>query len=744
MNVKLMLDASGENGCPEGFIAVESEVELLRCDGGGQPLFLRGKRLCDWVRELCQARGLREGLDFIDLPSPRNHLRLLVGDWVDEVQTDVLARAVDLLLRQPHLTCGGLLAHLTGEDFWSEAPSREHVARWLLAEFGAELTPLVEAARGMWAQDCADESLRRLYKLPLSERQASLREWLSVEDESAEWGFFPLAVEGAAAEMFKAVWGQKLRQTKGRVLEKLSARNPNARRIAAEAYEYFCYHCKHLTFGTAVRIGPLLSHSQRSHLERMIPRAAPEPLPVDASEQEALAWAVQQYLPYREWQVGTALDDEAEMRAAEEAGESFADWLLENYPRLMTKDYGDSPLNIRARYVVSELSKSYRVLWVVVDGLNYLNHLQLRQLLANTDATLSVEQDHRLLAVLPTITEKAKYGMTSGLLPGQNTKGEWDIRKTLLATFPHAQYAGETQIDKLKAALADEGVRLCYWNMTAVDECYHKQTDADAIRNNVRSQLVALADNISRLVTTAADPDRVAVVISTDHGQMLGPCLRHEDKLKGAAVHGRTAKGDPLLLGDGADRPYVKATDGSAVLLNPTLFQLSEPTTLALRSYHFGGWSQDSRGRAWGVHGGLFPEEVVVGLSVLLRKHQRKPVTAKITGTGEVGKPGRITLWVDNPNPAPLRLLTLALNEVEEYRSSPPLDRGVEGLSQPSIELELQKFPAPVSGDSLSLTGTLAYEFSDGVRHECVVTGTLTGRQMYSGQRPSLRDRFKR
>ncbi len=744
MNVKLMLDASGENACPPGFVVVESEVELLRLDGGEQSLFVRSKRLCDWARELCRARGLKEGSDFVDLPSPRNRLRLLVGDWANEVRADVLARAVELLRRDQHLTRGGLLARLTGEDFWADAPSREHAARWLLAECGAELTPLVEAAREAWARECADEALRRLYKLPLDERRSALQEWLSAEDESAELGLFPLIVEGAAAETLKAVWGQKLRQTNGQAHEKIPAQHPNARHIAAAAHEYFRYHPRHLTLGTVTRIGSLLSPQQRSEMERLVPRAVPGPLPADASEQEALAWAVQQYLPYREWQVSTAPDDEVEARAAAESGGAFADWLLENYPGLTTKSCEDSPLNLRTRHVVDALSRAYRVLWVVVDGLNYLNHRRLLQRLARTDAALSVEQDYRLLAVLPTITEKAKYGMTSGRLPGQNLTGEWRISRALAESFPQAKYAGVDQVDKLKEWLADENIGLCYWNMTAVDECYHKQTDSEAIHDNVGARLDALAKNISRMVTAAANPDRVAVVISTDHGQMLGPCCKHEDKLKEADVHGRTATGDPLALGDGAERAYVKSADGSAVLLNHTLFQLSEPTTLALKSYHFGGWSQDSRGRAWGVHGGLFPEEVVVGLSVLRHNHQRKPVTASVTGTGEVGKPGRMTLWIDNPNPAPLRLLTLTLNEVDEYRASVLPDRDVAGLSQPSIELELQKFPAPVSGDSLSLTGTLAYEFNDGVHHECAVTGTLTGRQIYSEQRPSLRDRFKR
>ena len=744
MNAKLILDASRENDCPDGFLAVESEIEFLRLEGGDQPLFVRGELLCQWARELCRARGLKEGIAFVELPSPRNCLRLLIGDWADGAQADVLAHAVDLLNRHPNLTRGGLLARLTGADFWAEAPSREHAARWLLSEFGGELTPLVEATRELWARDCADEAMRRLYELPLNERQAALKEWLSKDDESAALGIFPVAVEGVAAKTLRDLWGQKLREASGQALEKFSAKNPNATLIAHEAYEYFCYRWDHLTPGAMTRIGPLLSPSQRSHLERLVPRDVPEPLPVDASEQEALAWAAQQYLPYREWQVGAALDEEAKARAAEKLGESFADWLLENYPRLTTKSGEDSPLNLRGKYLVNELIKSYRVLWVVVDGLNYLNHRRLLRLLANTDAALSVEQDHKLLAVLPTITEKAKYGLTSGLLPSQNLKGEWNISKVLADSFPQAKYAGVDQMDKLKAWLADESVRLCYWNMTAVDDCYHTQTDADAIHNIVGSLLDALAKNISQRVMAAANPDRVAVVISTDHGQMLGPCLKHEGKLKEADVHGRTAKGNLLALEIGANQAYLKTPDGSAVVLDPIMFQLSEPTTLALRSYHFGARSRDARGRAWGVHGGLFPEEVVVGLSVLLRKHQRKAITASIAGTGEVGKGGRMTLWIDNPNPAPLRLLTLTLNEADEYRSEFPLNREVEGLSQSSVELELRRFPAPVSDEQLNLTGALSYEFSHGVRDECVVTGALICKQMYSEQRPSLRGRFKK
>src|SRR5262245_27044130 len=97
MNVRLMLDALRENDCSDGFLVVESEIELLRFEGGEQPLFVRGELLCHWAWELYWARRLKEGLDYVELLSLRDLLRLLIGDWVTGVQADVLARAVDLL-----------------------------------------------------------------------------------------------------------------------------------------------------------------------------------------------------------------------------------------------------------------------------------------------------------------------------------------------------------------------------------------------------------------------------------------------------------------------------------------------------------------------------------------------------------------------------------------------------------------------------------------------------------------------
>src|SRR5262245_42987995 len=262
MSVKLILDASGENDCPEGFLAVESEIEFLRLEGGAQPLFLRGERLCQWVRELCRARGLKEDITYAELTSPRKLLRLLIGDWANGVRADVLACAVDLLKQHPNLTRGELLTRLTGEDFWADVPSLGHAARWLLAEFGEELSPMIEAARELWAQQDTDEPLRRLYKLPLNDRRSALKEWLSEGEDTADLGTFPIAVEGIAAKMLKDMWGQKLRQTYGQAVATLAMNDPNAMLIAREAYDYFRHHPEHLNQALLARIGSLLPPQQ--------------------------------------------------------------------------------------------------------------------------------------------------------------------------------------------------------------------------------------------------------------------------------------------------------------------------------------------------------------------------------------------------------------------------------------------------------------------------------------------------
>jgi len=737
---QVVLDPSGENSSREGFTVVETELGFLRLDGKQEHIWIRGHSLCNWVRDLYRARGLKEEIDYQLLPSPRTRLHPFLGERVNEVNALTVQLAIAWLDKEPNLKLNELLSHLTEDDFWVEPPSLVHAARWLMAKFDQTLNPFVEVLKQIWKQDCIRGSLQYFYEIELAERNQILEKWL-FPDEFDKLGVFPVQVEGAAVKLLKDGWGKMLRETQGAAIEQLSAKDPNAEFIAEAAYEYFSHQAKSLSSERLARISPFLPPSSRGHLEMKMPRVCPQPIASEATVEAVLDWAVKQYLPYREWQVRVAENEEERV---EKLGDSFADWLLDNYPKLTAGSRENSYLNVRGRYVVEELAKQRPVFWIVVDGLNYLNHQRLLRLLAKTESALGIEQDSTLLAVLPTVTKQAKYALTSGDFPSENDKGEWDIKKVFQANFPKGKYAWKPQIDRLRSALSDSKASVCYWNMTAIDECYHEQTDPHGAIENVEAHLNALAKNISALVMTSAAPDQLAIVISTDHGQMLGYCMKSDLSREFTHPHGRTAYTSLLKDTDIQDKMFVKIGDGLAVELNQILFKLDAPTTLALGRFYFGGWSVDSQGRAWGVHGGLFPEEVVVGFSVLSRKPIRQPISARVEGEGETGKQAKIILKIDNPNPASIRIISLIINELEDYKNGKMILESLHSVSNSTIELFVQKFPAPNNSNSLIIRGNLLYEFEDGQSHECEVKGNLICKQMYSRQRPSLRDKIKK
>lgn len=739
--LEIVLDPSGENAIPAGWTCVDTEIDFLRYDIRHPQLWVRGDYLCRWAMDVYRVRGLREGEHYRVVQSPRNQLRRLIGDKANEVDSKVLAEVVRILTDRPTITLGELLAQITSDDMWLDSPSTNHAACWLLAEIDSGLYPFAVVQQQRWSRECNNELLKPLYEISLHERERLLKEWLWAGDTN-KLGVFPLTVEGETAKLLIHEWGKQLRASNGSVIKGLLPTNPNAEHIARAAYDYFNQHPEYLTKDIVRRIGSHLSVQQRAILEESIPKPCPLPLEVDASVEHVFRWAVEEYLPYRHWQVSTkAIGDEEKVA---QLGNSFADWILNNYPQLSTSSRESSLLNVRVKYAVEALLKNSPVLWVVVDGLNYLNHQHLLRLLAQTEAALGVEEDHTLFAVLPTVTKEAKYGMTSGMFPDECPPSVRNTKEAFASGFDGV-YAGTSRIDSLHDALSDVGFRVGYWNMTEIDDCYHQQTDPHAARHNLEARLSALARHISELVIKSPLADQLVVVICTDHGQMIGPCIKSKIQLNGYPAHGRTAYGN-LLHNETVcrNKAFFKDAEETAVVLNQTRFRLKEPITIALKNWYFGGWSEDAQHRAWGVHGGLYPEEVVVGFSVLRRKPARQPVTATITGIGESLKPGSFTITVDNPNNAVVTNLVLILDAVEECKHGLSLSSKVQPASVERINVEVRSFPSPIMGDSLDIKGMLIYEFSDGVRHRSEVIGTLTSKQMYSNQRPSLRDRFKR
>lgn len=209
-------------------------------------------------------------------------------------------------------------------------------------------------------------------------------------------------------------------------------------------------------------------------------------------------------------------------------------------------------------------------------------------------------------------------------------------------------------------------------------------------------------------------------------------------------AHGRTVLHRPETTFDSPHLPYVKTNSGETVELNPVSFRLGESMTVALRSTYFADLKANQETGAIGVHGGLYPEEVVVGLAVLMRQPAHKKISASIDGTGESGKTGTIRLKIDNPNLAPVNPLSLVIEGVEVGEQGELLLAKVPALCHWEFEMTIDKYPAAADGENFEVKGILHYEYDDGTLEQCAVAGKLTCQSLYTAKNPRLSDRFKK
>ena len=737
---QIVLDESKDNEIAADFIVVESEVEFLQRDkdDSATRLWVRGNA-CELARSVYRVRKSPRTVKLIELASPRHKLRELLGAEADKISQNLLAQISAILKNEKIANVGQLLSRLTNSDFWTKPLSLEHAAQWLTSEFDSELSNLIELQRQIWQRD-ADAKLQDVYAGDEKARARMLERWLTNQKTEAALGEFPLLLTGDYAQILADEAGRRLRRTNGAAALKFPRSTVNKTIYARAALDYFEHHADKLNAETIAHLSPLLTAQERASLENLLPLAGIAPLDSNVDVDAALQWATQKYLPFRAKQIN---DGAIEQTTVDRLAAGFVDWLLIKYPFLTGADRAASPLNIRTSYTVKELAKERWVLWVVVDGLNYLNHQTLVKLLGEKDAGLRVEQDHVLLGVLPSITERAKYAMTSGKFPQENNSNDWYIKNVFQNNFPTGVYAKTNAIELLKEGLKTEAPTVCYWNYSEIDDCFHEQSDAIVAQIKVDNLLRGLADLINRLIKTSPRMNQIAVVISTDHGQMLGRCDKLNVALDDFDAHGRTVAGDLVAPNSKTAAAFVKSADETMAYLDPTSFRLSEPTTVALGSTYFVDWGNSSKPTI-GVHGGLFPEETVVGLSVLVRQPQRKALTATIRGSGETGKPGSIAIEVDNPNRAWVNPVSIEIEGLTVADQSELLQARIAPQQHVSFQIEIAQFPAAQTNEEFAANGVLRYEFEDGAPEEIRVSGTIICKTLYQSKNPSLRDRFKR
>ncbi|NEO27017.1 MAG: hypothetical protein F6K03_09000, partial [Kamptonema sp. SIO4C4] len=655
-----------------------------------------GKRLCHWTQQWLKAWNGLDAIAQIKQP-PRSHLQTylptLPPDWTDQ---DIL-QLVTQLDTYPDSPIARHLAAISNSDpqIWLSPPSRDHLAIWLTLHIPAKYQPLEQ----YWQQQQTGE-LAQYYQT--DNKQQLLRQWLGIAPPPLpDLGPYPHDLPPSLQAEFIQYWETQLLQSEGEILTSLTpSQTSGFQQIADISYKTFKQRPQWFKQVHERKITPYLTHHQQDNLQDILPPPQPNPLPSDATPQETLQWATQDYLPFRRWEMLHGASRESDTLAA-----SFVDWIASHYKDLSNAPVADSLLNYNVAHQVTTLCQDSPVLWVVVDGLGWLDQQALLDELTATHqlqlATLEPRFSH-----LPTTTAYAKWSLYSQLHPDHE---DWtsDMSKAFAKMGRGKRYT-DTTLPQLSQDLQQQRYPLYCWDTTLLDELYHHQRDWQHLYTVERpSKLREIAHKILYAIQQYPDPEHLQIVIASDHGQMMGktshlsPCPAHLDP-KGRMALGETD--DPRFLVLTRDRyplPHNISIVRTAATVNA--FNYQDKTII-------------------GSHGGLFPEEVIIGYSLLRQSVHRSPVLITCSGRGKPREPGQLTLTLDNPNPIPLTSLVLTLPSLDY-----PLPNPIPANQKTTLTLTLPECPdLPKDSNILELDSQLTFSYGNTDSTTVSFTTTLT------------------
>lgn len=712
-----LLDRSGDARVPDGYTVIDSEVAFLAHAVSEGRWLIRGARLCEWAEAFLRGRKL----SWQEVLSPSREIQAAVSGLSPEQAAELFTRLearFDALPRP--LTALTIAQALYPHYLWQALPSLEHAAQWLLWLDQCHLTDaercVIQAIQQRWLSECPDE-LRVFYDLdgPEAARHV-LEEWLGLLPEARAYPEpFPLEVPPHWRERAADTWRSRLIETKGAFVVSMLQRplSPALRQVAGDvAYSYFVHNPEHLTEEYLNRLAKIVSASQWEHLRSLVRPAEPSAVPV--SDTDVRHWFKEEYLPFREWQRTTGNKEAYQLVL--DAGRSFAQWYLDFYPRAAVS--GDSsPLSfVRA----STLGRSSRFvnLLVVLDGLHHVDAQRLLAALQGKTGRLTLRRDDLLFAPIPTITQFAKEALVKGVLPRDSAEAP-----------PLGEDISESK-SPLKKLEAGKPGDVFIWRIQEPDRTYHSRNSYDTLQDEVQGQLNTIAGKIADIVNQLPAQIALRVILTSDHGRLLGTSQRSVPVPGGMQAHGRAAWGR-------TQREYPSSgyvLEGHLMYLFGQRFGLAEDVAIILDESAF-LTNDGKQGSERYAHGGLFPEEVLVPWIELERdvvpvQEGRVRVQVRITGKGRAGQPGILDIQVINPYEVALVLSSLYLSIGEEQRLETfDLDSDVPAVGESHYTVELS--PWPSADEAQHTTASVVIRWPSGEYVEIQAEADIESEELY-------------
>jgi hypothetical protein len=704
---KIILDSTSLYQPSADYIVITTEVEFityftLENDG----YWLKGKRLCDWAKEYLRVWNK---LDLIteEKQNPRLKLETILqplsipNNWNDQFILEIVTK-----LDQDHSEnkVVSFLANLTNtnQEFWLTTDlSIKHLAQWL----SIKITQEYQIFKDVWLNHLINNNHHDLLKYyQIENKEQLLKSWLGLNYDFniiEELGKYPLDIPDLYLEEFKQFWHHKIYQTETKILNKLILPEETGNQIIANiAYDILLNNPSWITQEIITKISYYLNRQQISNLQQKLPPKQPLPLLIDATPEDTLKWVTEYYLPFRKWETTINITAKQE-QISEKLADSFVNWLVKYYPELKLDNVEQSLLNYNVTAQVQKLAQENIIIWVVVDGLGWLDHQDLINILTE-DHQLKLEKDITpRFSILPTKTEYAKWSLYAQLLP-EDTNWKPNAKEGFSYIESGKRYTDHNK-HLLTQDLQGNKFNIYCWDTDQLDKVYHQEKDWKTLYKVERiNALESIARNIKHILAEYNHPEKLKIVIASDHGQIMGKTEKLTNSPEELQSKGRMAIGK-------TDNPHF-------MVLSAKSFGLPYDISVVKNSDCITTFNYTKDQEIIGSHGGLFPEEVVVGFSVLSKTVKRQAISIICEGEGTAKSTGELTIKINNPNLISLTNLCLYVNEISELKIGKMLDLTIQangiGTHQISIK-DCPELSLDNDGKNIKLSGKLTFMFAN-------------------------------
>lgn len=671
---KVLFDWNNNAIVPDGFIVIDTEVDFLEKAISGQPLFIRGQRLCKWAQDFFDGRGI----EYKNAPSPIHDLMEIFTGISDEQAGVIFQMCGDNFLKLEKITAPAILGSCYQIHLWDAIPSVYHAAEWLIwldqRDPDVAFQPIIKEMINQWNSltpefaeiyECRDADSARSY----------LEKWLCAEnpDTIKKFGEFPLPVSDKWIGILEKSWRKKVVETNGQFIDEFIKRQTIWKFkhiVAMITLDYFEQSPASLSTERYNQIARFVSGDDRDRLNVIKPVLIPGDIPNTA--ESVLVWFAKEYLPFREWQMAAKVS-EVYPRVLD-LGDQFAKWYLNFYPTALTsKRY----LSFFKSKELKNQASGYVDLLIILDGLHALDAKYFKDCILNDNSgtKLTITDDSLCFAPLPTVTDFAKGALIHGVQP------------TIMEEFEKlGEDVSEQKTPLPKLQTASPG-SLFIWKIQEPDRVYHGKNKFETLKAEVEGELSKTAQKILDIAKKLPMEIPLRITITTDHGRFLGMSERKISVPSGMQAHGRAAWGRVQI---DFDKTGYKI-DGDLVYLSKERFGLKDDDAAVILTDQ--AFEHEKYDQEFSTHGGLFPEEVIIPWMVFERNVTRPDLEFKLSGEGQANLPGKALISIVNPSSINL---TLARIEIITGGDIIPIEihETVSSLRKTNLEFEIPSWPS--------------------------------------------------